>query len=74
MGDGAEDVGEDESDEESVGGETVRERRCEVKRGRVVLSKVPESRLYGRRGSGVGVRLRVVGAVSLCNLASAAST
>jgi len=72
--DSAEDVEQYESDDESVGVETVRERTCEVKRWRLVLSKVPESRLYGRRWSDVGVRLRVVGAVSLCNLASAAST
>ena len=72
--DSAEDVEQYESDNESVGVETVRERTCEVKRWRLVLSKVPESRLYGRRWSDVGVRLRVVGAVSLSNLASAAST
>jgi len=72
--DSAEDVEKYESDNESVGVETVRERTCEVKRWRLVLSKVPESRLYGRRWSDVGVRLRVVGAVSLSNLASAAST
>jgi hypothetical protein len=61
-----------ESENESVGVETMRKPTCDIKRWRLVLSKVPESRLYGRRWNDLGLRLRIVGAVSVSHLVSTA--